>query len=151
MAVVNSEHELARLRESCVKGHHVYRSDFTVGAIFDCEQDLINTHSTWAIVVKKSTGEVVGHVPDNLAEVLSPLLESGDVQTMKCEVTALSRAASEGVWVQGGGVVIPFTYILLGKKMNKPLVRNKLRSESRKKRKRSHEDEDEPEKQTEAS
>ena len=114
--------ELAKLRESCVKGHHVYRSIFTVGALFDCEQEPANTHSSWAIVVKKSSGETVGHVPDSLAEVLTPLLESGQVQTVKCQVTGLSRGASEGVWVQGGGVVIPCTYILLGRKLNKPFV-----------------------------
>ncbi len=62
--------ELARLRESCVKGHHVYRSQFIIGAIFNCEHEASNAHSTWAIVVKKPTGEVVGHIPDSLAEVL---------------------------------------------------------------------------------
>lgn len=115
-----------------MKGHHVYRSDFTIGAIFNCEHEPTNTHSTWAIVVKKSTGEVVGHIPDSLAEVLLPLLTSGEVESIKCEVTGLSRGASEGVWVQGGGVVIPCTYILLGKKLNKPVVRSKLKRRAKK-------------------
>ena len=123
-----------------MKGHHIYRSHFTIGAIFGCELESANIHSSWAIVVMKSTGETVGHVPDNLAEVLTPLLESGEVQAIKCEVTGLSKAADEGVWVQGGGVVIPCTYILLGKKVNKPVVRIKLKEKARKKRKRSEDD-----------
>ena len=136
--------ELAKLRESCVKGHHVYRASFTVGAFFDCEQEPSNTRSSWAIVVKNpGSGEIVGHVPDNLAEVLSPILSSGEVQIMKCEVTGLSRAAAEGVWVQGGGIVIPCTYILMGKKLGKPSVREKLKKWARKKR--SHDDFDDTE------
>ncbi len=43
---------------------------------------------------------------------------------MKCEV---STAAAEGVWVQGGGIVIPCTNILLGKKLGKASVHDKLR------------------------
>ena len=96
--------------------------------------------------MKKSSGETVGHVPDSLAEVLTPLLESGQVQTVKCQVTGLSRGASEGVWVQGGGVVIPCTYILLGKKLNKPFVRSKLKEKAKKKRKSHQDDEDDEEK-----
>ena len=124
--------ELARLKESCVKGHHVYRSQFIIGAIFNCEHEASNTHSTWAIVVKKPTGEVVGHIPDSLAEVLLPLLTSGEVEGIKCEITGLSRGAAGGVWVQGGGLVIPCTYILLGKKLNKPTIRSKLKRRARK-------------------
>ncbi len=131
--------ELAKLRDSSVKGHHVYRSNFTVGTVFDCEQDPSNTKSHWAIVVKKpGPGEIVGHIPDNLAQILSPLLSSGEVQIMKCEVTGLSTAAAEGVWVQGGGIVIPCTYILLGNKLGKASVLDKLRKWARKKR--SHDD-----------
>ena len=96
-------------------------------------------HSSRAIDVKKSTGETVGNVLDKL--VLTPLLESGQVQT----ITGLSRGASEGVWVQGGGVVISCNYILLGRKVNKPFVRGKLREKAKKKRKRSQ-DEDQEEK-----
>ncbi len=48
---------------------------------------------------------------------------------MKCEITGLSTAAAEGVWVQRGGIVIPCTYILLGNKLGKASVQ-----------KRSHDD-----------
>lgn len=68
------------------------------------------------MVKKPGSGEIVGHVLDKLAKVLSPLLSLGEVQIMKCEVSGLSKAADEGVWVQEGEIVIPFTYILLGKR-----------------------------------
>ena len=117
--------ELAKLKESCVKGHHVYQADFVLGARFSCERELRNPHSEWAIIVKKpESREVVGHVPDDLARILFPLLTSGKIQSMSCEVTGRSRAA-EGVWVQGGEIVIPCTYYLHGKKMDRPYVRSK--------------------------
>ena len=129
--------ELARLRESSVKGHHVYRASFRVGEVFTCERELTNRHSAWAIVVKKpESSEVAGHVPDDVARVLFPLLSSGEILSMKCAITGLSKAAEEGVWVQGGGIVIPCTYILYGKQLDRPHVRSERKKNSRKKRTR---------------
>ena len=51
VAVMSVISELAKLKESCVKGHHVYRADFVVGAVFNCEIEPTNSHSEWAIVV----------------------------------------------------------------------------------------------------
>ena len=53
---------------------------------------------------------------------------------MTYEVTGLSKAAEEGVWVQGGGIVIPCMYVLRGKKLDKSHVRSELRKNCRKKR-----------------
>ena len=121
--------ELAKLKESYVKGHHVYRADFVVGVGFSCERELCSTHSEWAIVVKKPKSEgVVGHVPDDLARVLFPLITSVKIQSMTCEVTGRTRAAEGGVWMQGGGIVIPCTYTLKGKKIDRPYVWRELKS-----------------------
>ena len=118
-----------------MKGHHVYRTAFVVGAEFICEREPRNRHSDWAIAVKKpGSGEVTGHVPDDLARVLFPLLTSGKILSMTSEVTGLSKAAEEGVWVQGGGIVIPCTYVLRGKKLDRSHVRSELRKNCRKKR-----------------
>ena len=69
--------ELARLRESSVKGHHVYRTAFVVGAQFTCEREPSNRHSDWAIVMKKpGSGTVAGHVPE---AVSSPYLRKNTV------------------------------------------------------------------------
>ena len=76
----------------------------------------------------------MGHVPDDLARLLFPLLTSGTLQLLECEVTGMSKAAEEGVWVQGGGIVIPCTYILYGKKVDKVYVRKEMRKKSRSKR-----------------
>ena len=38
-SVVNLN-ELGKRKESYMKGHHVYQTDFIVGAIFDCENEL---------------------------------------------------------------------------------------------------------------
>ena len=132
--------ELAKLKESCVKGHHVYRADFVDGAMFTCEREPTNSHSEWAIVVKKpESAEVVGYVPDDLAGILSPLLTSGKIHSIRCEGTGRSRAAEEGVWVQGGGIVNPCMYILHGRKMDRPYVRGELKKSARKKRSREAE------------
>ena len=51
----------------------------------------------------------VGHVPDALANLLYQPFEFGYTR-MTCIITGQSRAASEGVWVQGGGIEIPCLY-----------------------------------------
>ena len=90
--------ELARLRESSVKAHHIYRTVFLVGEVLICERKLSNCHCDWVIVVKKpETREVAGHVPDDLVCVLFPLLTAGKVLPMKCDVTGFSKAVEEGV------------------------------------------------------
>ena len=80
--------ELASLSESSVKGHYVYQTAFIVGAEFICEREPRNRHSDCAIAVKNpGSGEVAGHVPDDLARVLFPLLTSGKILSMTCEGT----------------------------------------------------------------
>ena len=43
--------------------------------------------------------------------VLFPCLPLRKVLSTKCEVTGLSKTAEEGVWLQGGGLVITCMYI----------------------------------------
>ena len=76
-------------------------------------------------MVWKRSGEIVGHVPDNLVQVLFWLLTSGTLQLLECELTGISKAAEEGVWVQGGGIVISCNYILYGKKEDKVYIRKR--------------------------
>ena len=57
----------------------------------------------------------VGHVLDSLVEVLyKPLLEK-EIK-MTCRVSGQSRSAPEGVWVQGGGIEIPWVIKLASRK-----------------------------------
>ena len=94
---------------------------------------MTNGHSSWAIVVNNlQLEEIAGHVPDDLARAVS-LLTSGLVMSMKCEVTGMSKAVEDGVWVQVGGIVIPCTYVCpLWQKLERPHVRGELRKYSRK-------------------
>ena len=66
--------------------------------------------------------------------MLFPLLTTGKVLSMKCEITGLSRTAEEGVWVQGSGIVIPCTYVLYRKKVDRANTKDELRKSCRKKR-----------------
>lgn len=93
MSVVELARPKGELGES-----HVYQIAFVVGAVFICQREPSNSHSSWAIVIKNpESKETVGHVPDYLPCVLFPLLTSGLVISMKCEVTSMSKAAKEGV------------------------------------------------------
>ena len=85
---------------------------------------------------KPESSEVAGHVPDDVARVLISiaLLWRNTVHEM-CDYQ-LSKAAEEGVWVQGGGIVIPCTYILYGKQLDRPHVSSELKKNSIKKRTR---------------
>lgn len=61
--------ELARLRESSVTSIE----NLVVGAVFNCEEEPKTVE--WAIVVKKlESAHVVGHVSNELACLLFPLL-----------------------------------------------------------------------------
>ena len=83
-----------------------YQSAFTVQLMFLLGQCMIPRGSRTIILVHGlyivASFEVVGHVPDELAQVLFPLLTSGKRITIKCHVTGVSRAAEQGFWVPGG-------------------------------------------------
>ena len=127
--------ELAKLQRSIVKGHHVYRNG-TVGDRFSCSREPYNAHSPFAIVAMlDANGEVLGHVPDRMAQGLAPLLDSGEVARMEGTITGPSRSAPEGTWVSGGGLEHPCQYVLFGNKKYRPQVRQILRGMKIKKEK----------------
>ena len=118
---------LARLRHSRVKGYHVFRAGGP-GENFFCEREGHNPHSEAAIKVKFDTdGNAIGHVPNCLAGVLAPLLDSGMVTSITGTITGPPRSALEGVWVVGGGIELPCEYVLHGAKKDRSHVRTALR------------------------
>jgi len=131
--------ELARLKRSRVKGHHVFKSESRPGDTFTCAREPGNPHSPDAIIVKLSDGSNVGHVPNPLARVLAPMLDGGEIERMEGTVTGVARSAPEGVWVPGGGIEFPCEYVLYGAKKDRESVRKTLR-EVQKSRKRKRED-----------
>ena len=131
--------ELARLKNSRVKGHHVFKSESIPGDTFTCAREPGNRHSSDAIIVKLSDGSNVGHVPDPLARILAPMLDGGKIERMEGTVTGVARSAPEGVWVPGGGIEFPCEYVLYSTKGNRENVRKTLR-ELQRSRKRRRED-----------
>ena len=72
-------------------------------------------------------GSVIGHVPNGLAAVLAPLLDSGMVTSITGTITGPHRSASEGVWADDGGIELPCEYVLHGAKKDRSNVRTALR------------------------
>ena len=111
--------ELARLKRSRVKGHHVFKSESRPGDAFICAREPGNPHSPDAIIVKLGDSSNVGHVPDPLARILAPMLDGGVITHMEGTVTGVTRSAPEGVWVPGGGIEIPCEYVLYSLKKDR--------------------------------
>ena len=87
------------------------------------EREAHNLHSKAAIKVKLDTdGSVIRHVPDGLAAVLAPLLDSGTVTSVTGTTTGPPRSAAEGVWVVGGGIELPCEYACTSRYEARPLT-----------------------------
>ena len=87
-----------------------------------CEREAHNLQIKVAIKVKLDTdGSVIGHVPDGLAAVLAPLLDSGTVTSIGTTMGP-PRSAAEGVWAVGGGIELPCEYALHGAKKDRSHV-----------------------------
>ena len=129
MAVAN--HVLATLRESCVKGHHVYQAG-AQGDLFYCVREALNPRSPAAILVKKTAdGGTIGHIPNSLAVILAQLLDENFVTSITGKVTGPSRSAAIRTWSLGGGFELPCFYTLHGPKMFLSKVRQSLRDKKK--------------------
>ena len=95
---------------SFIRGYHAYM-DVWVPTIDECnrlERDVTNSHDPDAVAIKLETGTVVGHVPFNLAPILSQFLRrSCNHGTAKVTGTRINRGA-------GYGLEIPCVYSLFG-------------------------------------
>ena len=70
---------------------------------------------------------VIGHLPDGLAAVLAPLLDSGTVTSVTAMITGPPQSAPEGLWAVGVGIELPCEYALHGAKKDHSHVRTALR------------------------
>ena len=77
---------------------------------------------------KKSAEVIVGHVPELLSEVLSPLMDFWAAVRVVAVIDAEHRRAPEGTWTPGGGIEIPCTYKIYTAKVRKKTVRAKIRA-----------------------
>ena len=122
-----------KLRNSRIKGHHAFRTDARIGDEFHCHRKAINRHSEAAIVVRSSSDRVMGHIPDRLARIFSPMLDDRHMRKIIGTVTGPARLAPEGVWRIGGEIELLCQYVLYGFKKHRTEVRRCLRNVQRKK------------------
>lgn len=64
----------------------MYQAETEVGDEFNCSMKLQNNHSKYAIKVENQQNQIVGHVPDRLARIITPEWRSGVVLSMKAVV-----------------------------------------------------------------
>ena len=74
----------------------------------------------------KAKDNIIGHIPDALAQVICPFLKDGTVTSMTSEITAEARKALESTWVLGGGIELPCIYYLFGNRKHKAQVRKQI-------------------------
>ena len=102
-----------------VKGDHVYCSGVGTGKLLFCElepENLFHINGNELKVIKRNGNEdqIIGHLSDSLAEKIVPLMRHGFLKTIKDEITGERIAATEGMWVQGGGIQIRYKCKLYG-------------------------------------
>ena len=96
---------------SYIRGYHAYMevwSPFT-GEVLPLEREPDNPEDIHAVAIKK-TGEVVGHVPFNLAPTVSVFLRRS---TNKCLAEVMGSKVNRGA---GYGLEIPCKYHFFGPK-----------------------------------
>ena len=95
--------------KSRIKGHHAYNYPYTIGEEITCFRERRNRFSDNAIVVKKVIDNedkdpckkkkkkkkpeevIVGHVPESVSEVLSPLMDSWTIIRISAVIDAEHR------------------------------------------------------------
>ena len=102
-------------KESCNRGHHVYKSVWhpTIGEELDCRREVTNPSDRYAVAVVKD-GTIVGHLPKKLSRLFSIFLRSGSV--VRCLVTGARTYSAD---LPQGGLEVPCTLIFDGKGLNK--------------------------------
>ena len=77
------------------------------------------------------------HCPPQIAEIYLVIsltreipvfrkLRNDHIDFVICKITGYRQPAPGGMWVPGGGIVVPCTYKIYGKKENKKTVRTAL-------------------------
>ena len=58
-------------------------------------------------IVRSNNDQVIGHIPDGLAEIFYALIEDGKIQRITGKIINEARSALEGTWNKGGGIELP--------------------------------------------
>ena len=97
-----------------------------------CEREHINAYSDIAIVAKRRS-QMIEHIPEKLAKILTTILEDGQLKKIDGCITEPKRPVPESIWRTGGGIELPCCYILHRLKESRKDVRKCLRDSSSKK------------------
>ena len=54
--------------------------------------------------------------PDALSQIICPMSKDGTIERMTGEITGEERKAPEGTWVLGGGIELPCSHFIYGKR-----------------------------------
>ena len=71
-----------------------------------CERKRINDYSDVVIVAKRRS-QVIRHISERLAKILTPILEDRWLRKVDGWITGPERPAPEGTWRTGGGIELP--------------------------------------------
>lgn len=111
--------------ESSIRGYHAYFKNSTVciGEVMECELEMDNDYDACAVVVKKESGEIVGHVPIELSKIFYKFLtDYGEIEaeSIGCRYNAGG----------GKGLEIPVDYKLSGNRQYLENIRTNLGNNS---------------------
>ena len=85
-------------------------------------------HNENGIIVKTTeSDETVGHGAKFFAQVLAPMMQSGEIASINAACTCESRNV-RGTWVLGGEIGIPFICHICGCKKKKQSIRAGIRN-----------------------
>ena len=101
---------------SRIKDDHAYRSGVKICDRLFCTIEADNKRNVNTIVVRLGNDDIIGHVPETLAEKLFTFMKRQQIEIMDSEVTGNPRPAPEAKWVIGGGIEITCKYRLYGPK-----------------------------------
>ena len=100
------------LVQSTINGYHAYKVKPPIEVQLPCTREPDNPYDAKAVVCKGLDGEVIGHVPKDLAAIFSWFLEKSYADRIVALYTG--RIVNEGAarWVSGGGVKLGSIYML---------------------------------------
>lgn len=106
MTSVGEPDDSILLKESVIRGHHVFKNIWTpwLGEVLLVWKEAGNAHNRRAVALLKADRTVVGHVPREFSRVVWHFLNHGG--KVSCEVTGRRK--------HGKGLEVPCVYKFLG-------------------------------------
>lgn len=90
--------------------YHAYRQRPDIGTVLMCVPEPGNVHDPYAVAIKDSMNNIIGHVPRNICNVVSIAMNVHHI-LLRAHAIYIGGTISEGP-VRGGGVKLPCIYLL---------------------------------------